>query len=122
MRSPRPPCRGAPRVSARAITRARSPHVARPHQERAGRTRRPDAPTAEKSLKIAIREASTGQADRLIRLAKEDASEIVFAVVREQRPGDGSLDYHQEARIQLDRQREVFSSDRPGHDLVAAVR
>ena len=82
----------------------------------------PDAPTAEKALKLAVREAAVGQGDRLIRLAKEDASEIVFAVVREQRPGDGSLDYHQEARIQLDRQREVFSSDRPGHDLVAAVR
>ena len=82
----------------------------------------PDAPTADKAIKLAVREAAVGQGDRLLRLAKEDASEIVFAVVREQRPGDGSLDYHQEARIQLDRQREVFSSDRPGHDLVSAVR
>ena len=82
----------------------------------------PDAPTAEKALKLAVRESGVGQADRLLRLAKEDASEIVFAIVREQRPGDGSLDYTTEARIQLDRQREVFSSDRPGHDLVTAVR
>ena len=82
----------------------------------------PDAPTAENALKLAVREAAVGQGDRLLRLAKEDPSEVVFAVVREQRPGDGSLDYHQEARIQLDRQREVFSSDRPGHDLVTAVR
>lgn len=82
----------------------------------------PDAPTAEKALKLAVRESGVGQADRLLRLAKEDTSEIVFAVVREQRPGDGSLDYNTEARIQLDRQREVFTSDRPGHDLVSAVR
>jgi hypothetical protein len=82
----------------------------------------PDAPTAEKVLKIAVREAQVGNLDRLIRLAKEDESELVYAVVREQRPGDGNLDYHQEARIALDRQREMFSSDRPGHDLVATVK
>lgn len=82
----------------------------------------PDAPTAEKALKLAVREAAVGNTDRLIRLAKEGPDEIVFAVVREQRPGDGSLDYSTEARITLDRSREVFSSDLPGHDLVTVVK
>ena len=82
----------------------------------------PDPPSAEKALKLAVREAQVGNGDRLIRLAKDDADEIVYAVVREQRPGDGSLDYSTEARITLDRQREVFSSDRPSNDLVETVR
>jgi hypothetical protein len=82
----------------------------------------PDPPSPEKALKLAVREAHVGHPDHLIRLAKEDPGEIVFAIVREQRPGDGSLDYATEARISLDRQREVLSSDSPGHDLVAGVR
>jgi hypothetical protein len=82
----------------------------------------PDAPTAEKALKLAVREAHVGNTDCLIRLAKEDADEIVFAIVHEQRTGDGDLDYRTEARISLDRRREVFSSDRPGHDLVTGVK
>src|SRR4051812_6409494 len=48
-----------------------------------------DAPTAEKALKLAVRDAAVGQAGRLIRLGKEDESEVIFNVVREQRPGDG---------------------------------
>ena len=81
----------------------------------------PDPPTAEKALKLAVRESQVGQRERLIRLGKEDETEIVFAVVREHRGGDGNLTYHQEARIHLDRTRERFTSDDPQHDLVAAV-
>ena len=81
----------------------------------------PDAPSAEKAIKLAVRESATGHPDRLIRLGKECDAEIIYNVVREQRHGDGSLDYSTEARITLDREREVFSSDRPGHDLVEAV-
>ena len=57
----------------------------------------PDAPTAEKALKLAVRESQVAHVDRLIRLAKEDDSEVVFAIVHERRRGDGSLDYSIEA-------------------------
>ena len=49
-------------------------------------------------------------------------SETVYAVVHEDRPGDGSVAYKQEARIVLDRRADVFSSDDPSHEMVAAVR
>lgn len=81
----------------------------------------PDAPTAEKALKLAVREAQVGNQDRLIRLGKETGDEIVYSVVHEKRSADGSLDYSTEARMTLDRQREVFGSDHPTHDLVASV-
>src|SRR6266511_4279790 len=41
----------------------------------------PDAPTAEKALKVAAREAQVRQRERLIRLGKEDEHELVFAIV-----------------------------------------
>lgn len=84
----------------------------------------PDPPTAEKALKAAVREAAVGQPDRLIRLGKEDETEIVFAVVRETKHQDGSVTYQQETRVILDRQAETVSSDVAGHDLadVIAVR
>jgi hypothetical protein len=81
----------------------------------------PDPPTAEKALKAAIREAATGQPDRLIRLGKEDETEIVFAVVRETKHGDGSVTYQQETRIMLDRKVESVSSDLAGHDLAGII-
>lgn len=81
----------------------------------------PEPPTAEKALKLAVREAQVGQRECLIRLGKEDGSEIVFAVVRERRGVDGDLSYQQEARITLDRVHERFRSDAPAHELVAAV-
>ena len=81
----------------------------------------PDPPTAEKALKLAVREAQVGQRERLIRLGKEDETEIVFAIVHEHRGGDGNLTYQQEARIHLDRPCERLTSDAPRHDLVAAV-
>ena len=82
----------------------------------------PDAPSAEKAIKLAVRESQTGHPDRLIRLGKDDGAEVIYNIVREQRHDDGSLDYSTEAKITLDREREVFSSDRPQHDLVAAVQ
>jgi hypothetical protein len=81
----------------------------------------PEAPTAEKALKSAVREAALGQHDRLIRLGKESETEIVFAVVREAKHSDGSVTYTQETRIMLDRKTETVSSDQPGHDLASVV-
>lgn len=81
----------------------------------------PDPPTAEKALKAAVREASVGQPDRLIRLGKEDEAEIVFAVVRETRHEDGSVTYQQETRVTLDRKAETVSGDVPGHDLAGVI-
>jgi hypothetical protein len=81
----------------------------------------PDPPTAEKALKAAVREAAVGQPDRLIRLGKEDDAEIVFAVVRETKRADGSVTYHQETRIILDRKAESVSSDLAGHDLATVI-
>ena len=82
----------------------------------------PEPPSTEKAFKSAVKEAQVGQLDRLIRLGKESPDEIVFAVVREQRLGDGSLEYHQEARIRLDRQRDVLETDALTHDVVLAIR
>ncbi len=81
----------------------------------------PEPPTAEKTLKIAVREAALGQADRLIRLGREDETQIVFAVVRETRLRDGSVTYQQETRIVLDRRTEQVTCDEPAHDLGAKV-
>jgi hypothetical protein len=81
----------------------------------------PDPPTAEKALKAAVREASVGQPDRLIRLGKEDEAEIVFAVVRETKHTDGSISYQQETRVILDRKVESVSSDIVGHDLAGVI-
>lgn len=81
----------------------------------------PESPMAEKAIKTAVREAQVGHHDRLVRLGKEDNSEILYAVVREDRQNDGSLNYYTEARMTLHRRREVFSSDWPSHDIVSAV-
>ncbi len=81
----------------------------------------PEPPTAEKALKAAVREAAVGQPDRLIRLGKEDETEIVFAVVRETKHTDGSITYQQETRVILDRKAESVSSDLVGHDLAGVI-
>jgi hypothetical protein len=81
----------------------------------------PEPPTAEKALKAAVREAAVGQPDRLIRLGKEDETEIIFAVVRETKHADGSVTYQQETRIILDRKAETVSSDIAGHDLAGVI-
>lgn len=51
----------------------------------------PDAPTAEKALKSAVREAGCPPARPAHPLGKEDEAEIVFAVVRETKHADGSV-------------------------------
>lgn len=81
----------------------------------------PEPPTAEKAFKGAVREVQVGQPGRLLRLAKDSADEIVFGVVRETRAGDGTLAYFQEARVTLDRNRDLLSTDSPAHDLVVDV-
>jgi hypothetical protein len=82
----------------------------------------PDAPTAEKALKLAAREAQVGQRERLIRLGKEDEHEIVFAIVHEHRHEDGSLTFRQEARVVLARDCEALSSEAPTHDVVESIK
>ena len=82
----------------------------------------PEPPTPEKAMKLAARSAALGQADRLVRLGKEDEEELVFTVVREHREEDGSLTYSQEARVVLARRHETVSTDSPGHDLAEAIR
>jgi hypothetical protein len=81
----------------------------------------PEPPTPEKALKVATREAQVGHPDRLLRVAKEDDREIVVGVVREERDGVGGLQYHQEARVTLDRPAGVISTDNPTHEIVCAV-
>ena len=81
----------------------------------------PEASTAEKALKCAVREAAVGQHDRLIRLGRESEQAIVFAVVREQKLPDGSVSFTQETRIILDRKAEVLTYDDPAHDLAQVV-
>jgi len=82
----------------------------------------PDAPTAEKALKLAAREAQVGQRERLIRLGKEDEHELVFAIVHEQRHDDGNLSFRQEARVVLERACEKLSSDVSTHDVVESIK
>lgn len=81
----------------------------------------PEAPTAERALKLAVRESQVGQRDRLLRLGKETEEELVFAVVREHHKDDGSLWYEQEARVSLERASEKISADDSTHDLVVAI-
>jgi len=82
----------------------------------------PEPPTPQKALRAAVREASVGHADHLIRLGKEDDQELVFAVVQETRDGSGNVAHQQEARITL-RHASPSSliSDAPQHDIVRAV-
>jgi hypothetical protein len=82
----------------------------------------PEVPTPERALRTAIRECQVGQHSYLIRLGKQDESELVFAVVLENRDASGNVHHVQEARIVLDRNapRQV-ASDYDGHDLVRAV-
>ncbi len=81
----------------------------------------PEEPTAERALKLAVREAQVGNRDRLIRLGLDNEAEIVFAVVREHRDEQGNVSYHQEARLHLDRSTERLTSDVDLHDIVLAV-
>lgn len=81
----------------------------------------PEPPTPEKALRTAVRRCQVGQLDRLIRLGKEDDQQLVFAVVREEKLGDGSLSHQQEARVFLDRATGRLKSDSPGHDIVRTI-
>jgi hypothetical protein len=78
----------------------------------------PEAPTAEKAFKTAVRETQVGHPDRLLRLAVENGLEIVFGVVSEERDGAGGLVYHQQARITLSHQSECIRSDQPSDPMV----
>lgn len=81
----------------------------------------PEPPTAEKALKVAVREAAVGQPNRLIRLGLETEQEIVFAVVRETKHEEGSVSYMQETRVVLDRASERVTADDPHHDLATMI-
>ena len=39
----------------------------------------PDPPSAEKAIKLAVREAQAGQKERLVRLAREDGVTVLFS-------------------------------------------
>lgn len=82
----------------------------------------PEEPSAERALKLAAREAQLGQRNRLVRLGKEDAAEIVFAVVREDRDVEGNLSFAQEARVILDRQHGRLSAEPLDHDLALSIQ
>ena len=82
----------------------------------------PEPPTPEKALRAAVRESQVGHHQHLVRLGKEDDSELIFAVLLETRDGSGNVKTEQEARVRLDRAAPArLDSDRPGHDLVAAI-
>jgi len=82
----------------------------------------PEPPTPEKAFRTAVRESQVGQHDYLLRLGKEDDSEIVFAVVLESRDSDGNVRHAQEARVRLDRKSPArLDSDHPSHGLVLAI-
>lgn len=81
----------------------------------------PDVPTADRALKLAVRESQVGNRDRLIRLGLNKDTELVFAVVREHRDEHGNVSYQQEARMHLDRSTERLTSDADLHDIVRAV-
>jgi len=71
-----------------------------------------------KNLQTAARETQGRHTDRLLRLAKDDELEVVFGIVNEQRDGNGGLEYHQQARITLDRQTGNLLSDQPADNMV----
>jgi hypothetical protein len=81
----------------------------------------PEPPTAEKALRLAVRTCQVGQAEHLIRLAKDEGDELVYAVVREHQPGDGTLSYTQEARVGLNRVAGSLTTDAPAHSIVRAM-
>lgn len=81
----------------------------------------PDEPTADRALKQAVRDAQVGHRDRLIRLGLDTETEVVFAVVREQRDERGNVSYAQEARVHLDRATERLTADDPMHAIVQTV-
>lgn len=81
----------------------------------------PEPPTAEKALRLAARTCQVGQAEHLIRLAKDEGDELVYAVVREHKPGDGTLTHSQEARVGLNRVAGSLSTDAPAHSIVRAM-
>jgi hypothetical protein len=81
----------------------------------------PDEPTAERSLKQAVRDAAVGQRELLIRLGLDSETELVFAVVRERRDESGNVTFVQEARLHLDRSTEALTSDVHSHPIVQEV-
>ncbi len=82
----------------------------------------PEPPTITKSFKLAVRETQTGLTDRLIRVAVDDESSVVFAIVHEARHADGTLVYTQEAKVSLELLTGTVSTDAPTHDLVTAIQ
>ncbi|MFT3840784.1 MAG: hypothetical protein QM723_27585 [Myxococcaceae bacterium] len=82
----------------------------------------PEAPTAAKAFKLAVRAAQVGLVDRLLRPAAENEASIVFAVVHEQKHDEGVLTYSQEAKVELHLLHGTVSTDAPTHELVQAIQ
>jgi len=81
----------------------------------------PEPPSAEKAFKTAARECQVGKPDLLIRLGKDSESELVFALVRESRDGQGNVNHTQETRVTLQRASERLIADDPQHPDVEAL-
>jgi len=81
----------------------------------------PEPPTAEKALRLAVRACQVGQAEHLVRLAKDSDGELIYAVVKEENLGEGVLAHRQEARVTLQKAAGAVTSDAPGHSLVRSI-
>ncbi|HEY8211940.1 MAG TPA: DUF6744 family protein [Myxococcaceae bacterium] len=82
----------------------------------------PEPPTGEKALRLAVRACQVGQAEHLVRLAKDSDGELIYAVVREENLGGGILAHRQEARVELRKAAGAVTSDAPGHVLVRTIQ
>jgi len=82
----------------------------------------PEEPTDEQAFRRAARSCQVGITDKLIRLGKEDTTELVFAIVAEDRLGDGSVKHHQETLVRLDRNRGHVTVSDHGHELGVQIR
>ena len=80
----------------------------------------PEPPTAEKALKSAVKECSSGHPDRLIRLGYEDETQLTYGIVRESRSLVG-LTYVQEAKVSLDKVTQKVATDDPHHNIASSV-
>lgn len=83
----------------------------------------PDPPSAERALKLSVREAQIGQKDLLLRLAQDTTEELGFGVVREDRdPTTGLLRYTREGTVTLARGPAHLRADAPTHPVITAIQ
>jgi uncharacterized protein involved in exopolysaccharide biosynthesis len=78
--------------------------------------------TPARALREAGFAAVTGVDGQLFRFAAQTDERTIWALVREERKGDGSVEYHQEAQIAVDLAAGTFSSDCAAHPIVQDIR